>query len=244
MNAAFEESLPEITTFIKQGGQSSFPFIFIDPTGWNGIAIETISPLLQIKPSEVLVNFMTDFIKRFVNSPQDETQSSFNRLFGSEEAKERVQAASLDNREDIAVAEYCNGLKIAGGFQFACSAMVLHPLKDTTHYHLIYATRDSKGVEVFKECESKAMKVMEEARAAADDRREQRRTGQRQLEFSEEETPKSRHYQGLRNRYLEAAKARALESLKRNCRIQYDHILGKHDGVPSCMGIGHQTVDC
>jgi three-Cys-motif partner protein len=133
LNAAFEDSISQITKFIHEGGQNSFPFIFIDPKGWNGIAIETIRPLLEIKPSEVLVNFMTDFIKRFINSPDDQTQASFTRLLGSEQAKSRVQNASPENREDVAVAEYCNGLKKAGDFQFACSAIVLHPLKDATH---------------------------------------------------------------------------------------------------------------
>ena len=224
VNAAFEDSIPDMLQFVRDGGQNSFPFIFIDPTGWNGVAIETITPLLEIKPGEVLVNFMTDFVRRFINSPQEQTQVSFSRLFGSEQAKSRVQDAPVDEREDVAVAEYCRGLELVGGFKFACSALVLHPLKDTTHYHLIYATRDAKGVEVFKGSESRAMKIMEQARAKADDRHEQRRTKQKPLEFSEEETPKSRHYEALRKRYLERAKSKAQEILNRDRRVLYDQI--------------------
>lgn len=35
-------------------------------------------------------------------------------------------------------------------FGYECKALVLNPEIDKTHYHLIYATRDPTGVEVFK----------------------------------------------------------------------------------------------
>ena len=38
-NAALENSVDQIVKFAKQSGaQSSFPFVFIDPTGWTGFA--------------------------------------------------------------------------------------------------------------------------------------------------------------------------------------------------------------
>jgi three-Cys-motif partner protein len=224
INGAFEDSIPEILQYVNDGGKSSFPFLFIDPTGWSGIAIETIKPLIVIKPAEVLVNFMTDFIRRFINSPQEQTQASFTRLFASQAAKSRVQAAPLNEREDVAIAEYCDGLRLVGGYKFACSAIVLHPLKDATHYHLIYATRDAKGLDVFKGSENRAMEIMERARAAADSRHELRRTKQKPLEFAEEETPISRHYEYLRRKYLGRAKSIAQEILNRERRVPYDQI--------------------
>jgi hypothetical protein len=42
-----------------------------------------IAPLLKIEPGEVLINFMTEPIRRFLDSPQQQTQQSFEDLFGS-----------------------------------------------------------------------------------------------------------------------------------------------------------------
>jgi hypothetical protein len=89
---------------------------------------------------------------------------------------------------------------------------------------LIYATQDAKGVEVFKGSKGKAMTVMERARAAADDRHAQKRTKQKSLEFSDEDTPKSRHYDELRTRYLELAKKIVLELLNNDGRVPYDRV--------------------
>src|SRR5437660_2412077 len=35
LNRALEEAVPDILQFIHGGGRQSFPFIFVDPTGWT-----------------------------------------------------------------------------------------------------------------------------------------------------------------------------------------------------------------
>ena len=60
-------------------------------------------------------------------------------------------------------------------------AIVLHPERDRTHFHLVYGTRHRKGVEVFKDAEKKAMATQETARAAAQERRRQQSTGMASL---------------------------------------------------------------
>jgi three-Cys-motif partner protein len=82
-NSELTASVEEIQTFLEQGGPTSFPFIFIDPTGWTGFDLNVIAPLLKVDPGEVLINFMTGHIRRFIDSPQTETRESFERLFGS-----------------------------------------------------------------------------------------------------------------------------------------------------------------
>lgn len=76
-NKKLENAIQDILSFVQEGGPNSFPFIFIDPTGWSGFAMETITPLLQLDPAEVLINFMTEHIRRFIESPQKQTQESF-----------------------------------------------------------------------------------------------------------------------------------------------------------------------
>src|SRR5215212_2922377 len=44
LNSSFEESAGAILRFIRKE-RETFPFLFIDPTGWTGFALKTISPL-------------------------------------------------------------------------------------------------------------------------------------------------------------------------------------------------------
>ena len=90
-NATLEESIQAIVNFVSEGGSQSFPFIFIDPTGWTGFAMDTIQPLLRFDPGEVLINFMTGHIRRFLDSPEEQTLESFRRLFGSDAIHQKVQ---------------------------------------------------------------------------------------------------------------------------------------------------------
>ena len=220
-NATLEESVVNITDFVRRGGPKAFPFIFIDPTGWTGFEMKTITPLLRLSPGEVLINFMTGHIRRFLDSPLEETQDSFKRLFGSGAFRAKVQGLAQLEREDAAVEEYARNAKSVGGFEFACSAIVLHPEIDRTHFNLIYLTRNLRGVEVFKDAEKKAMEVQEIARAEAQQRERVAREGQSEL-FASKEVHDSTYYASLRQRYLEKARGLVLKALESKRRLLYD----------------------
>ena len=220
-NATLENSVPDIVRFVEKGGPASFPFIFIDPTGWSGFALATIRPLLRLDPGEVLINFMTEHIRRFLDSPDEDTQESLRQLFGSDEFRERVQGLKQHDRDDAAVEEYSRRVKEVGGFRHVCSAIVLKPDQDRTHFHLIYATRNQKGIEVFKDAEKGAMAVQESARAQAQERARVSHTGQPSL-LSSEELHDSSHYDSLRDRYLGKSRALVLNRLQTRGRVSYD----------------------
>lgn len=222
-NSALENSVPLIEDFVRKGGRRSFSFIFVDPTGWTGIALETIGPLLQVKPGEVLINFMTGHISRFLESPQTQTQDSFRRLFFSTEFREKLQGLAKRDREDAAVSFYCEQVKKTGGFAYVCPAIVLHPEKDRTHFHLIYATRNAKGVEVFKEAEKKAMPVMQHVRGEVRKRKREERTGQIELSLGEA-THDPTYYNSLRTRYIEQARASVSRLLQAKGTVSYDEV--------------------
>src|SRR6185436_16747364 len=65
LNGEFEDSVDKILRFIQRDART-FPFIFIDPTGWTGFRLKIIAPLLRLDPGEVLINFMTSHIRRFL----------------------------------------------------------------------------------------------------------------------------------------------------------------------------------
>ena len=219
-NCEFESAIPDIVKFVRDSGRT-FPFVFIDPTGWTGFAMKTIQPLLQLRPGEVLVNFMTRHIKRFIDAPEKMRHEEFEQLFGSDEYKQIPQGLNPQDREDAMVQLYMRGLRQAGGFTYACAAMVLHPEIEATHFHLIYATRHPKGVEVFKEAEKRAMALQEAARAEAQQRQRIQRTGQGEM-FGAKELAKVNHYAMLRERYTSSAKTLISERIEQHGEIDYD----------------------
>ena len=222
-NAILEESVDAILDFVRRDGRQTFPFIFIDPTGWTGFAMDTIAPLLSVEPGEVLINLMTKDVRRFIESPEQQTQASFDRLFGRPGVKERVAGLQGLDRDDAVVDEYQSSVRQFGGFRYVCSAIVLHSERNRTHFHLIYATRHRKGVEVFKEAERKAMEVQEAARARAQDRSRRESSGMSSL-FGAEEMHSSAHYELLRDRYVARSRAMVQGVLEARKRVLYDDL--------------------
>jgi three-Cys-motif partner protein len=219
-NSEFIDAIPDIQKFLRAGGTNAFGFTFIDPTGWTGFAMKEIKPLLQHRPGEVLINFMTFSIRRFVQAPEKVRQQEFEDLFGAADFRDELVGLAAKDREDSLVRRYMRSVRETGGFQHVCAAVVLHPEKDTAHFHLIYATRDLKGVEVFKEAEKAAMKVMEESRAEAQQRKRERK-GQAEL-FAAPVLHRAAYYQHLKERYTTAARASLLAVLRQRVRISYD----------------------
>jgi three-Cys-motif partner protein len=223
-NKKLENAIQDILKFVQAGGPASFPFIFIDPKGWSGFALETITPLLRLNPGEVLITFMTEHIRRFIESPQKQTQESFIKLFGSSQFKDKLKGLEEKDREDAIVTTYSECVKRVGEFRFTSSAIVLHPEKNRTHFHLIYATREPRGIEVFNEAEKKAMPVMEKTRDEAQKREREDRTGQTELGlYSNVATQDpSSYFLSLRDRYTSRARATVLNLIQTKKQFAYD----------------------
>lgn len=223
-NKKLEDAIHDILKFVQEGGPTSFPFIFIDPTGWSGFALEPITPLLRLNPGEVLITFMTEHIRRFIEWQQKQNQESFLKLFGSGQFKDKLKGLDEKDREDAIVTAYSECVKRVGAFGYTSSAIVLHPEKNRTHFHLIYATRDHKGIKVFKEAEKMAMSVMEKTRDEAQKREREERTGQTEIKlFSGTVTQDpSEYFRSLRERYLSRARVAVIDLLRSNTQLTYD----------------------
>ncbi len=219
-NARLEHSTNEIVKFVRDA-PGGFPFIFIDPTGWTGFGMNVIAPLLRLNPGEVLINFMTHRIRQFIDSPLEQTRQQFEELFGTGDVKDRIAGLAGLDREEALVSSYASAVQKTGRYQYVCAGVVLHPEKETSHYHLIYATRNPKGVDVFKDAERTAMTVQEKARADAWARRQALQKGT-QLLFPSDAVHESTHYETLRDRHLRFAEGRLREELASRRRIGYD----------------------
>lgn len=211
----FEQAIPQIIKYVQDGGPNTFPFFFIDPTGWTGFAMESLTPIIKLPRVEVMVNFMTAFLGRFLK-----TDATIPPLYGRDVRPELRPFEGAD-LEDAAVGAYAAELKRRGNFRHAVPAIILKSGDDRTHFHLVYATRNQKGLEVFKEAERAATGVMNKIRAEV---KIERAEGPQGLFWDAVEVePKTlTHFENLRYRYTSRARDRVRALLMRNVETPYD----------------------
>lgn len=183
--------------------------------------MEAIRPLLQLPQCEVLVNFMTSQIRRFVRSNDPELRPSFNALYGDETYLSRIYELELEyGADDAPVVAYCEALQRNGGFKYVSRAIVFNPKKDDTHYHLIYATRHEKGLEEFKEAERKGMEKQEERRSNL----LTQGVDQMNLFDIEAVSPLQTYYKKLREDYSNRNQVKIMRLLREAGDVSYDDL--------------------
>jgi len=181
-NGDFHELRDDI---LRWCGPKDFAFFFIDPKGWkNDIDMPTLTPLLQRKRSEYLINFMYGFLVRA------HTQKLFlddmRAIFG--EAPDTAGMPPKE-REEHLIQQYRDALKSisANDTEKLRSAYVtiLDPVKDRTKYHLVYLTRHPLGIVKFMEASEEMDKVQKRVRARTKQLHRIEKTGQEEL-FTDE----------------------------------------------------------
>ncbi len=216
-NGELESAVTSIVGFVRTAKGSNMPFVFVDPTGWRGFGMKAITPLLQLSPGEVLINFMTSHIRRFIET--EPSADSFKDLFGVPDVPSKIEGLSGDDRDDALVKLYSDNVSRTGKFT-TLPAIVLEPTENRTHFHLIYCTRNQRGIEVFKDTEKSAMAKMEEARANAYQRK--REDGGQRFLFVGEEMHNPAHYDALRERYMLKARKSVESMLSAQQTVLYD----------------------
>jgi three-Cys-motif partner protein len=216
LTGTFEDNVSEI---LKEVG-AKFAFCFIDPTGWKGLGMDHISPRLRHRPGEVLINFMYDFINRFVNSHDPATEASLDRFFGTERWRDVRDHA---DREAVVVNLYAERVRAVGAFPYVTSTRILKPLHQRTYFHLIYATRSSKGIEKFREVEKRLVPEQERVRGAAQREHRKQRTGQDEFLFDDSSAP-SPSVEDERATQYQTAKTSLFELLQHRPR-KYEELL-------------------
>ena len=224
IHGSFEDNIPEVVQFAK-ADNNMFTFTFINPTGWKGFGMNNSRPLLELPFSEVLINFMTDFIIRFIDDERQEIKNTFIDLFGTDKVQDQWKELTGKERETAIVEAYRQCLKEEGRYRYVADAVILNPYKDRTHYNLIYGTRKLTGLLAFREVERKAMLEQDKIRCLAQQNRRIETNGQLGL-FDIEEIAKSNSYfTELRNGYLGTVKPEMRKYLAAKKRVEYDSIL-------------------
>lgn len=212
----FEENIDGILTALGK----KFAFCFIDPVGWTGLAMDRLRPLLRRQPGEVVINFMYDFINRFLNSQDPPTEASLDGFFGTvvwRELRERP------DRETAIINLYEEQVRTTGNFRYVTSTRILKPLQERAYFHLVYATRSAKGVEQFREVEKRFVTEQEQVRAVAQREHRQLLTGQEELPFATPSTL-ARSLQDERVAQRQNARTRLFDLLQRGPR-RYEDVL-------------------
>jgi three-Cys-motif partner protein len=213
-NWDFTTRIDEIVRFIKSRTKS-FPFVFIDPTGWEPLVDDLITPILKLQPCEVLINLVTSWITRFLS---DETKH-FERLLGPQ--LQRLRQLNGWEQEEELVRMYATKIAKAGNFKYTCTLPVMKPDQDAFHFYMVYATRHTRGVEVFKETEKHVIPFMHEKRAKAQERKRIAESGQYSL-LSAEAHYKERRFTEFQLRNLAVAKNRLRTMIQTFGELLYD----------------------
>lgn len=167
----FEDAVPKIESFIGE----SFPLIFIDPTGWTGYPFEKIKVLFRHAKCEVLINFMYDFVNRFVAAKDESILESLNPILGGAGWRERLDMALP--RGAAVEKLFRDTLQSVGGFGFVVSTKIDRTAIDRPHFFIAYGTKNRSGLKAFRETEYAALRVHAKSRSAARERKREQQTG-------------------------------------------------------------------
>jgi three-Cys-motif partner protein len=177
--------LAVLPAILSEISHDAFAFFFIDPKGWR-LRLQALAPLLQRANSEVIFNFMFDFINRAASIREPAVVAGLNELIPFGDWRQRLEVgerdgAGPDARKAILVDAFGECLAMLGHYRYVAETTVLRPVKDRPLYCLFYATRHPIGIEVFRDSQIKALEEQSRTRATGKVRLAETTTGQREI---------------------------------------------------------------
>ncbi len=144
-NKPFEDVIAD-TTVSKY--YNKYPTLFlVDPFGYK-FCIDNLSLLMKGHGNEIILNFMFDFINRFLSNASLET--TYNNFFGSDKWKEALSMKEKE-REDFLVKIFREKMKEITKAKYVFPYRLCYPDKDQTYYYLFHATNHIDGITLMKE---------------------------------------------------------------------------------------------
>ena len=154
----FEAAMPRLLRWLQA---DEFAFVFVDPFGWKGIIEPAVlAPLLKRPRTELLINFMWNFINLATGLSEQDTNLA--AVFG-EDWRDAAGYASEAKRRELMrryrrqLAEVCDG---HGGQRLRTAVLPVEYIdKKKVVFNLVYATHNATGLVVFwEEAEKTARK--------------------------------------------------------------------------------------
>ena len=167
-NDDFVKVVPDLLTAIPD---DAFSFVLMDPKGWK-IDMQAVAPLLRRSNCEVVFNFMFTMINWSASMPNAAIQAGLEALMPATDWKAKLDDLEVvagetvaEARKRVLVSAISSVVERLGGYPYVMETPVLFPTKDRTFYSLIYATRSTKGIEVFRDCQHATLKAQDQMRA-------------------------------------------------------------------------------
>lgn len=121
-------------------------FALIDPFGFSGIPMDTMTSLLSNPRCELLINLMVEPINRFLNHPNASVRSHIAMTFGTDDVNRIVK--STGDRIEALLTLYRRQLSTAGKY---IGRFDMKPRRNTPNYSLFFASNHPLGFEKMKE---------------------------------------------------------------------------------------------
>lgn len=147
IQSSFEDVTKQIIASLDQEKASLAPaFLFIDPFGYN-LPFELIQKLMSYDKCEVFINFMYEFINRFIE--RDGQETVMTRLFGGDEWT-TLGVGNLTPEERKSAIHGLYQMKLEKRAARYVRSFELKGKKNTTKYFLFYGTNHKLGLEKMK----------------------------------------------------------------------------------------------
>jgi len=206
LHGEFAQLIPQIDKFVGH----AFSLMFIDPTGWNGIGLNAITPILARKRGEVLINFMYDFYNRFKDVV------SMEELMGGTIPDDLNEEETLDL--------YRARLRNAGSFKHVTTTRILKPTSDRSYFHLVYGTRHLRGLEEFRNVEKRGVAVQERVRFDAKLEGQLLRSGYPDMFGAPEETQSAQSFAAAQSKQRNEARRLINQELAKQGAVPFDSV--------------------
>jgi three-Cys-motif partner protein len=180
--------LTVVPDILKDIPPDAFTFFLIDPKGWR-IPLRKLEPMLARRHSEVIFNFMFDFINRAASMKDPAVVGGLDELMPYGEFRRQLAqleglhpgGLASEKRKAVLVDTFSKNLSRLGNYKYVAETTILRPSKNRPLYCLFYATRHTKGIEVFRDCQLKALTEQSKTRATIKVRSAEDSTGQAEL---------------------------------------------------------------
>jgi three-Cys-motif partner protein len=206
LHGEFAQLIPQIDKFVGP----AFSLMFIDPTGWNGIGLTAITPILARERGEVLINFMYDFYNRFKDVV------SMEELMGGAIPSGLSEEKTLDL--------YRARLRKAGNFKHVTTTRILKPTSDRSYFHLVYGTRHPRGLEEFRNVEKRGIAEQERVRFDAKLEGQLLRAGHPDMFGTPDETHSARSFAAAQSKQREEARQLIKQELAKQESVSFDSV--------------------
>jgi three-Cys-motif partner protein len=145
----FEDAADGLLGSIRTGYRLAPALAFVDPFGFKGVSLNTISRLTDFPKCEVIFSFMYDGLNRWITHPDEKIHVSLRDLFGTDEY-EAAGGLSGNARRTFLHDLYKARLQEAGNFKYALDFEMIDR-RGKNVYSLIFATRHIRGLAAMKD---------------------------------------------------------------------------------------------